>query len=205
MVNLWGLRLLCSLAFAFLAKSAIAQGVNFDVRFGIRVFKPIVFGNHNLQSHVTHNFFTGFNLRKPLGSKTAMHLGLFTNGVSYRFQSSDSPNTNFITMNYLGIPVQYERTIKSAKWSVLLGIEPKFYISGHNYTAEPTASQRIVYANNGIFNPYNLAGRVGFAYRNGPLRYFLQYSFDAMPFKTYLGTRIFDQNLTFGFTVLPIK
>lgn len=184
---------------------AFSQGIDFDVRFGIRAYKPIIIGQSGLQSTFTHNFFTGFNLRKPLGVNTALHLGLYTNGVSYRFNSTDSPNTNFITMNYIGVPIQYERSLKSLKWSMLLGLEPKMYVSGHNYTAEPTASNRIIYENNGIFNKFNLASRMGLAYRNGPLRYFLQYSIDAMPFKNYLSTRIFDQNLTFGFTVLPIK
>jgi hypothetical protein len=189
----------------YVATNLSAQNVNVDFQFGIHVPKPYLITETSLQSKWTHNFWMGVNYRKKLNEHAAFHSGLFINGINYRFSSPDSPQTTFLTMTYLSIPFQIEYKLKHPKMGLKAGIEPKYSLSGREYTASPTHTTRINFASaDGIYSRYNLALRAGITYRTKETELFLQLCSDHYPVKSYKSTRIFDNKITFGFVMFPI-
>lgn len=182
-----------------------AQRYELNAQFGANAILPVVNPKAAMTSKFTHNFWIGLSFKTPVNNRTDLHIGAFTNGVNYRFSSADSPTTTFITMNYLSMPVQLELLSKNRRYGFLFGAEPKWYISGHQYTAEPSVSQRINFKlpdNN--YNIYNLGCRMGVEMHLGEICYFLQASSDLFPFRNIQGTRFTDRKLIFGFTMFPI-
>lgn len=190
--------------FLIVSTALSGQNVELDGRFGIHVFRPVVLGPSVYRPKFSHNFWISLNLRKKFSPNSALNFTLSTNGISMRFHGVDSPKTTFLTMNYLGFMVSQE-WILNKQFSLLAGIEPKVYITGHEYTADPDITRRIQFqTNKGPYNRYSLGLNMGMCYRLGPIKYTLRYSFDPSPFKSYTQYRIFEQKVSFGFTFFPI-
>lgn len=183
--------------------SLTAQTHSVDARFGINVIKPYSKG-YNGKTNFSHNYWVGLNYRYKRSDYLAWNIGFQTNGVNYRFTGNDSPTVVFLTMNYLSVPVQIEFLSPKSKFSFLLGMEPKRTITGYENTAEPQASRKLSFdKNTQIYAVYNLGYRAGVSYRIKNLHYFLQFSSDMVPFKTYKKSSFTDMKVIFGFTILP--
>lgn len=178
------------------------QSRSMQFQFGTHVTRPVQVGDPYLKPGWSHNFWLGVSMRQRIHTGSHLHTGLLFNLANYRFKSSDSPGTIHASLNYLSIPLQMEFAL-GKKTGLLTGAEPKCYIAGHQFTAEPGNSTRIRYFSGGeqTYAPLNLGLRLGFIYHAGPLYYFLLASGDLLPFRQYGPVDWFDTKLVFGFTV----
>lgn len=177
------------------------QSSRVDMLFGANVTKPICSEAFSGKSDWRLNFWVGADWRRQYKPSRALHIGLFSNGINYRFQSPDSPQVTFISLNYLSVPVQLEFLKPGSQWGFLLGVEPKRSIRGYENTAEPMTRRRIDFnRNNTLYRSYNLGFRTGVTYRKANQEFFLQLSGDALPFREYGSQRATDFKIIFGFS-----
>lgn len=174
--------------------------------FGVGLIKPLVTGNTVIKSKFTHNYWVSVNYIQKLSNHSNLHAGITTHALSHRFSSADSPIVIFRTMNNIGLPVILDFKIRNSAFSFCTGLEPKIYITGHEYTAEPSHETRISFeGKNQLFNRYNLAFRTGVIYKKGNAQYTLNLSADMLPYKSYKSTDFYDIRLLFGFNLFSLS
>lgn len=171
-------------------------------QFGMHITRPYQVGDPGLKPGWSHNFWLGISKRKVVNAGSHLHTGLILNMVNYRFSSADSPKTRYASMTYLSIPIQMEYSL-GKHTGILIGGEPKCYVGGYQFTAEPGNSSKIRYfsGENNPYLPLNLGFRLGVIYHAGPLHYFLQAGTDMLPFRREGPSEWYDSKLIFGFTL----
>lgn len=173
-----------------------------DLKFGMNLFLPDISGYRGSQDF-THNFFLGINHRRPLNEKWYVHAGFFTNGLLYRYESTDSPKVKVVTMNNLSVPLQLEWRTKDQKLGFLFGMEPKRRITGHVYSAFPRDTVVLGSDNeSNIYRRWNLGLRAGISFMSGPRQFFFQLSRDISPYYVYNAVKLYDFRLMFGISTL---
>lgn len=194
---------LCLLLWANLG-ALRAQRMQTELQFGTNITHPYIKGNFDGNAHVRMNYFVGLNSRKAAGENW-VNLGLFWNAVNYELRSNDSPQVTFITMAYIGLPMQLEIPLKKDGFFILTGVEPKLMVKGHENTAQPIVSKLIGFGEgNSGYPQANFAFRGGISYRSGVFGYYLLGNADMFPFRDVGGARFYDIKLQFGFTMMPL-